>query len=137
MEVALGAACALLQLCRKRGEHLETCIREHPAEAELRRRGRSDEQRLRLRRGQAGQLGSVTTRKAVAAGGPSDRLDWNPCRTESLEITMNRADRNLEMGCQLRSGELSSKLQHEQQRNQAGRPHRAGRYMTEDGVYMT
>src|ERR1700736_1646207 len=123
MEVALGAACALLQLRGKRSEHLETRIREHATEAELGRRSRSDEQRLRLRRGQAGQLGSVATRKAVAAGGPSDRLDRNPCRTESLEITMDCADRDLEMGCQLRSGELSSKLQHEQQRNQAGRPH--------------
>jgi hypothetical protein len=38
---------------------------------------------------------------------------------------------------QLLCGQLPAHLEQEQQRDQARRPHRAGRYMTEPGMYMS
>src|SRR5947208_12072930 len=130
VEIALGATRPLLQLCRECREHLEPRVREHSSEAELCGWSRSHEQRLCLGRGQTGQLRPVTTCKPVATGRPSDRLHRNTRRTESLQITMNRPDRNREMRCQLRRGELSSELENEQEGNQPGRPQRARTYMT-------
>src|SRR5580765_225824 len=136
MEVPLRATRPLLQVRRQRGQDLETGVREHTAEAELCRRRRRDEQRLRLLGREPGELRPVPAGEPIAPCGPTQRLDRNAGGSERLDVAMNRADRDPEVLGELGCGELPPQLQEEKQRNQPCCPHRAETYMTEPGMYM-
>jgi len=97
MEVPLRAARPLLQIRGQRGQDLETGVREHTAQTELGRRRRGDEQRLRLRGREPGELRPVTARQPIAACGPPQRLDRNAGGSERLDVAVNRPDRDPEV----------------------------------------
>ena len=125
MEVAPGAARALLELGRERGEHLQARVCENAAEAELRGRRRGDEERLRLFGGEARQLRAVAAREPVAARRAPHGFHGNAGRHQRLHVAVDRPHRDLEMRGELRRRELPSHLQEEEQRNEPRRPHRA------------
>ena len=137
VEVALGAARPLLQLGRQGRKHLQPRVREHTAKAELRRGSRGDEERLRFCGGQAGQLGAVPAGEAIATGRAPNRLHRHAGGAEGLDVAVDRPYRDLEMRRELLRRQLPAHLQEEQERNEPGRPHRAGTYLTEAGMYMS
>jgi hypothetical protein len=136
MKVALGAARTLLELRGQRREHLQACIGEHAAEPELGCRRRCDEERLRLGRGEPGELRPIAAGEAIAAGRSPHGLDGHAGGGERFDVAMDRPHGDLEVRGQLLCGELPAHLQEEKQRNEPRRPHRAGRYMTEAGMYI-
>jgi hypothetical protein len=136
VEVALCPGRSLLQLGRERGQHFQPSVCQHTAEAELCGRGWCNEQRLRLGGGEACQLRPVATRKSIAACRPANGLDRNACCRERLDVAVHGTDRHLEVRGELLRGQLAPHLEQEQQRNEPRRPHRAGTYMTEPGMYI-
>ena len=137
MEVPLRPGGTLLQLSGKRSQHLQACVREDTAEAQLRSGRRCDEERLGLRRREPCQLRAVAAREPVAAGRPAHRFDGHARRDERLHVTVDRAHRHLEVARELLRGQLSAHLQQEEQGDEPRRPHRAATYMTEAGMYMS
>src|SRR5262249_30350490 len=67
---------------------------------------------------------------------PAHGLDGHPRGGERLDVPVNRPHGHLEVRRELLRGQLPAHLQEEKQRNEPRRPHRAGTYMTEPGMYI-
>ena len=112
---------ALLQLLGQGGQELQSRRGELPPEAELRRR--ADEERLCLDRVEAGQLRPVAALQAVAARGAPDGDDRDSRSGERLRVALDRPLGDLETLGELVRGELPSRLQNEQEGDEAARAH--------------
>src|SRR5262249_43962797 len=118
------------------GEDLQPRVRQHAAEAELRGGRGRDEQRLRLRCRKARQLCAIAAREPISACRPADGLHRNACGRQRLDVAVHRPDPHLEGGRERLRRRLAPHLEQEEQRNEPRRPHQAGTYMTEAGMYI-
>ena len=121
VEELRGAARAVLQLRRQRGEELQPRGGELATEPQL--RGRADEERLGLDRVQAGQPRPVAALQAVAARRPAHRDDRDAGRGQRLRVPLHRPLRHLEALCQLDGGQLPPRLEHQEERDEPARAH--------------
>ena len=112
--------------CRSAGNDASSFRRaasEFVPEPEVGRR--PDEERLHLGGVEAGQLRPVAPLEAVAARRPPHREDRNTRCRERLRVALHGALRDLELLGEVRDGQLSSRLQKEQERDKAARAHAA------------
>ena len=121
MEEPRGSPGPLLQLRGQRREQLQPRRGQLAAEPELRRR--PDEERLRLGGIEPGQLRPVAALEPVAARGPAHGDDRDACRGECLRVALHRPLRDLEPLGELHGGELTARLQHEQERDETACAH--------------
>ena len=105
----------------QRREQLQPRRGQLAAETELGRR--PDEERLRLDGIEAGQLRPVAALEPVAAAGAPNGDDRDAGCRERLRVALHRPLRDLEPLGELRRGELPSRLQHEQERDETACAH--------------
>ena len=116
-------------LGRQRGEELEAGGGERSGQTEVggRSRDADGQQRGRLLRAQPGEAGPVPGQDAAAAAGTGVRVDGHAGCAQRLEVSIDRADRDLELGGQLRRPHLAARLEQEQQAHEAVGAHRCQR----------
>ena len=123
VEEPRGPAGPLLQLRGQRREELQPGRGQLAAESELGRR--PDEERLRLGGIEPGQLRPVAALEPVAAGRAADGDDRDAGVRERLRVALHRPLRDLEPLGELGGGQLPSRLQHEQERDETACTHSA------------
>src|SRR5207237_1492345 len=92
------------------------------------------EERLRLAGGEPGEPGPVAAGGAVAARRPAHGLDGHARGHERLDVAMHGADGHVERARDLGGGELTPRLEQEEQRYEARRAHFLK--MTEDVLFV-
>ena len=125
VEALLDAGGAVAQLGRQGRGELEPRRGDLCAEAQLLRgTGQAgEEQRVGLVLGQAGQPGAVALDEPVAAGVPGLAVERDAGREQRVDVAVDRADGNLQLGGQLCGREPAPGLEQEQQLDDPGGAH--------------
>jgi len=121
MEEPCGAVGALLQFFGKRCQELQLRRREFPAEAEL--GGRPDEQCLGFGRVQPRQLRAIAALQSVAACRAANGDDGHASCSQSLRVALHRSLGDLEALGELRHGQVTTRLQDEQEGDETAGTH--------------
>jgi len=125
VEPGLDPPGLLAQPGRERRQQFELGRREHRAQAQL---GggpgqAGQEQRLGLIGIQPGQPGAVAVEELVAAAVPGVSVQRDAGLVQRLHVAVHGADRDLELGGELRRGHPAPGLEQEQDRDQPARAH--------------
>jgi len=125
VEAGLDAADLLGQRRRQGGADLELSGREYRAEAQL--GGGAGEagqgEGLGLIRVQAGEPGPVAVQQLVAAAVTGVAVQRDAGRVQRFDVTVDRADRDLQLLGELARGHPAARLQQQQDGDQTARAH--------------